>query len=100
MTRVVAVAVEFIGARIRLDESTVRQAGFAEHSAVRDAALIGADMTAGHSRGDSIGIDPPGGFSLDPIVRLELNGSRRAGETLCANRGFAYSFGASESERQ
>jgi hypothetical protein len=98
MAGVVFMAMEFIDTRVRLDESAVRQASLAKHSAVGNPTLIGTDMTACDSGGDAIGIDPPGRFSLDPIVRLELDGPRRTRNTLCTNGRLARFFRASESQ--
>ena len=95
--RIVGVAVEFIGARVRFHEKPARQAGFAEHAAIGGAGLTSTNMTAGHSWGDSVGIDPPSCFSLDPVIWLELDRPYRTGNAPCANGGWARSLRASES---
>lgn len=84
MARVVRVAVKLTLARVRLDESAVRQAGFTEHAPVRSTVLVRTDVAAGHSGVDPIGIDPPRGFSLDPVFGLELDGARGAGQAVGA----------------
>jgi len=84
MARIIRVAVKLTFARIRLDESTVWEAGFAEHAPVRSAALVRTNVAAGHSGVDPIGVRPPSGFSLYPIGGLELNGSSCTGQTVGA----------------
>jgi len=84
MARIVRVAVKLTLARVRLDESTVRQAGFAEHAPVRCTALVRTNVAAGHPWIYPIGVRPPGGFSLYPIDGFELDGASCTGQTVGA----------------